>query len=195
VDLLKKLVTVENSPIDDQHPKTGLTPLMCAAVRGHEDIAMVMIDTKANLDILNTKDGNKTALMMAAIEGHSEFIEAMISNGADTRIKDSDGMTAAHWAFCMEHREVGLALIKAGGEEAWSIQDDNGSTPRDLLENLDLLYPPNSDVDEALVVAAEPDTDSVDGSFSFNGLEAFAKAMDGHLLSRLEQGQSVEWRL
>ena len=79
--------------------------------------------------------------MMGAMEGHLDFTEALLAAGARPELKDGEGMTAAHWALCMEHRDVGMALLKAGGEAAWLIEDDNGSTPKELLENLDLLYP------------------------------------------------------
>lgn len=57
---------------------------------------MRMLLDKGGHRIVNKQDNEKrTALHLAAVRGSSQMIEALIKAGADTRLKDKDGKTAA----------------------------------------------------------------------------------------------------
>jgi len=134
LELIQLLVEVESAPLDDVHQATGLTALMCAAVRGHESVVAALCDAKADVSVVNTKDGGRDALMMAAMNGHLEVVTVLLGAGADADRGDETGMRAAHWALCMEHEDVGEAILEANGGHL--VPDNEGMTPQVLLDNL-----------------------------------------------------------
>ncbi|NGX40447.1 MAG: hypothetical protein KR126chlam4_00269, partial [Candidatus Anoxychlamydiales bacterium] len=70
----------------------GKTALMWAAAKGHKEIAHLLIDAEADVN-LRGNDGN-TALMYAAHEGHKEIVDLLINAEADVNHQDNDGCTA-----------------------------------------------------------------------------------------------------
>jgi len=133
--LVETLAQVENAPLDDQQKSSGLTALMCAATRGHEATVRSLCAAKASPDVVNPRDGGKTAVFLAAIEGHLEVVEALLAAGAKGDLVDEDGMTAAHWALLMEHKEVGESILHHF-PEARTLPDKQGTTPQQLLDDL-----------------------------------------------------------
>ena len=134
--LVQNLAEVENAPLDDLHRNSGLSALMCAAMRGHEATVRALCGAKASLDIVNPHDGGKSALFFAAIEGHQEVVEALLACGAKGDLTDEDGMTAAHWALLMEHKEVRETILNHLGPSSRTMADKQGTTPQQLLESL-----------------------------------------------------------
>ncbi|XP_063690503.1 uveal autoantigen with coiled-coil domains and ankyrin repeats-like [Bolinopsis microptera] len=94
--------------------KTGVTPLMIAAVRGYPSIIRILLEAGANLDQLNP--GGKTALMLAAYHGHSHVITTLMELGCDWQRLDNAGCTALH--YCVERGNIDIAqtLIDSGAD-------------------------------------------------------------------------------
>ena len=65
------------------------TALLIAALFGHEEVVVAMIDAGAEVDIPNN-DGD-TALSMAAFFCHEEIVEVLLANGADVNRKNKKG--------------------------------------------------------------------------------------------------------
>lgn len=78
-----------NEKLKDGH---GSTPLITAAVFGHADAAIALINGGADLEIVNN-DGS-TALHTAAFFCRVEIVEALLANGANREVRNNMGSTA-----------------------------------------------------------------------------------------------------
>lgn len=79
--------------------QAGWTPLHYAAASGDEDIARLLIAKEARLDAVSPKEsGAYTPLMMAAREGQQGMARLLLEQGADPRLKNSEGLTAVQIA-------------------------------------------------------------------------------------------------
>eukprot|EP00283_Hemiselmis_rufescens_P005693 CAMPEP_0173418272 /NCGR_PEP_ID=MMETSP1357-20121228/478_1 /TAXON_ID=77926 /ORGANISM="Hemiselmis rufescens, Strain PCC563" /LENGTH=371 /DNA_ID=CAMNT_0014380743 /DNA_START=11 /DNA_END=1127 /DNA_ORIENTATION=- len=106
----------------------GLTPLHHAARAGNAEVARVLIQYGATVDL---RDGiRRTPLMMAAFGGHQEVVEELASHGADLACKDRGGRTALEMATSMGHREVTKCLREMG--EILQQMGDEGKSLREL---------------------------------------------------------------
>jgi ankyrin repeat protein len=83
-------------------------------------------------------------LFNAVAFGDPAVVKALLAGGADVREKDSDGMTALHWAVVGHHPEAVRALL-AGGADVNAV-DRFGYTP--------LLYAATIDFGDAEIATA-----------------------------------------
>jgi ankyrin repeat protein len=94
------------------HP--GWTALHYAAAGGDVEIARLLVARKARLDAVSPKaSGAYTPLMMAAREGQLDVARLLLASGANPRLKDSEGLTAAQIAERVGRADL-AALITAG---------------------------------------------------------------------------------
>lgn len=70
---------------------SGSTPLITASTFGKTDIAKVLIDANAELDIKNNE--GSTALHAAAFFGRVEIVQMLIEAGADKSLKNKHNAT------------------------------------------------------------------------------------------------------
>jgi ankyrin repeat protein len=96
------------------------TALISAAHLGHVDILKLLIEAKAPLDHVNGL--RWTALLMAVVLGngsknHTECVEALVKAGADTEIKDRQGMTALAHARARNYTDMVKILEAASGRK------------------------------------------------------------------------------
>ena len=89
------------------------TGLHWAASLGLAEMARLLIDNGADLDIRNT-DGN-TPLHWAAGEGQKELVVILIAHGADINARGKNGWTPLRWAEAQSQKEIARILIAAGG--------------------------------------------------------------------------------
>ena len=99
---LQTAIIAGNSEIVKQHiaagtdinlkdPISGSTPLILASTFGKTDIAKILIDANAELNIKNNE--GSTALHAAAFFCHVEIVKILIEAGADKTLKNNYGAT------------------------------------------------------------------------------------------------------
>ena len=92
------------------HP--GWTPLIYAALGGHDDIVRLLL--ALDVDIDGASDNGTTALMMAAQAGRVSTVKLLLENDADAGLENEAGLTALKWAIKQGYSEVATALREAG---------------------------------------------------------------------------------
>ena len=113
--------------------RDGSSPLHCAAVGGYLDIARLLIDAGAKVDVLGWRDeglvgGHKyTPLHYAAEQGHPDVVRVLIAAGAGVNARSKFGRTPLWLAVIGGHREAAEDLI-ANGANA-DATTDSGLTP------------------------------------------------------------------
>jgi len=91
--------------------RPGWTALHYAASAGDNDIAGLLIKRGANIDAVSPKaSGSFTPLMMAAREGKEETALYLLRQGADPKLKNGEGLTAAQIAARAQHTSLAKAL-------------------------------------------------------------------------------------
>lgn len=81
---------------DERRAPGGETPLMRAAVRGHETVVRVLLD--AGADVRARRADGFTPLILAVFFGHENVVRLLVERGADASARTSLGTTAARWA-------------------------------------------------------------------------------------------------
>ena len=90
----------------------GDSALILAAWYGHLDIAKLLLDVNADVDIANC-DGN-TALNCAAYRGHHQMVELLLIEGSEVDVQDNvTGKTALIKAAYGGHTKVVSMLLEA----------------------------------------------------------------------------------
>ena len=93
--------------------RPGWTPLHYAAASGDNDIARLLLAHGARLDAQSPPASGKfTPLMMAAREGHEDTAVFLLGQGADPKLKNGEGLTAAEIARRADHADIAAALDK-----------------------------------------------------------------------------------
>lgn len=86
----------------------------------------IRLSVKAYVNCL-TFDGN-SALMWAAWSGTLDSVKLLIRNRADTKVRNRNGCTVAHWAASGGSLQVCQYLAKTAKVD-FMVQNDNGNTP------------------------------------------------------------------
>ncbi|GBG29786.1 Phenylalanine--tRNA ligase, mitochondrial [Hondaea fermentalgiana] len=74
--------------------------------------------------------------MQACSEGNDALASFLVDAGADVDLTDHEGQNCAHFAFCMEHLELGNWLIGSVGVDTSAV-DADGRTPLDWKHMLE----------------------------------------------------------
>lgn len=91
--------------------RKGWTALHYAAASGDTGIAGLLLAHGAKVDAASpAASGSYTPLMMAAREGKDEAALFLLKHGADPRLKNSEGLTAAQIAARADHPDLAKAL-------------------------------------------------------------------------------------
>ncbi len=88
--------------------KTGWTPLHYAATGGHVPIIRLLLAQHAYIDA--ESPNGTTPLMMAAHYGTLEAVRLLLQEGADPLLKNQRGLTAQDFAFGAGRRDVAEAI-------------------------------------------------------------------------------------
>ena len=83
----------------------GRTALMLSARYGRDQIAFALIESGANLDLLDEVYGHG-ALMVAARKGHVGIVKLLLDHGADAMATDHSGKTASDRAQAAGNAEI-----------------------------------------------------------------------------------------
>jgi len=91
------------------------TPLMKAAVNGHEDVAERLLAAGADVNAMD--NGGYTSLMLAASNDHADVVELLLEHGAMIDAQErTQGFTALIWAAQRGHAETVDLLLRHGAD-------------------------------------------------------------------------------
>ena len=103
--------------------RCGISPLMCAAYRGHAECAAFLLPF---FDPKERDDDGRSALILAAAGGHAQICETLAPLcGLDER--DASGRTALSWACGRRRAQCAKALLALGADP--DLPDDAKTTP------------------------------------------------------------------
>ena len=105
---------------------TGESVLMNCARRGAEDAVIALLDSGAELDAHESRNG-QTALMWAAAVGHSNIVGTFINHGADIKMTTKDGFTLLMFAARSGDLETARILLDAGADPNYAT-DKHGNS-------------------------------------------------------------------
>ncbi|UKZ68513.1 uncharacterized protein TrAtP1_009542 [Trichoderma atroviride] len=107
---------------------SGQTPLSLAAIHGHQDIVLMLLNRGSDLE---ARDNNgQTPLSLAAANGHWGIVLMLLGKGSDREARDNSGQTPLSLAAIHEHWDIVQLLLNRGSDiEA---RDNNGQTPLSL---------------------------------------------------------------
>ncbi|XP_052003163.1 inversin-like isoform X1 [Xyrauchen texanus] len=107
-------VFLQHHSVRDEPDLEGRTAFMWAAGKGSNDVIMIMLDLKKDLDINMADKYGGTALHVAALSGHVSTVLLLLEKGAMVDPLDVMKHTPLFRACEMGHRDVILTLIKGG---------------------------------------------------------------------------------
>ena len=111
LERVRQLIQVQDMYRGDS---IGWTPLMLAALNGHDQIVRELIRAEADV---NGKDKYKqTALHLASRRGHSNVVKTLAEAGANLNVQDWLGVTPLMWAAYRGYANVVVELIRAGAD-------------------------------------------------------------------------------
>ncbi|KAG9306080.1 hypothetical protein G9A89_015984 [Geosiphon pyriformis] len=132
-DRVKSLIAKKGTRIVNESDKTGYKPLHYAARIGNEDICRLLLENRAEVNVV-TPELFSTPLHRAAAENHSRVVKLLLKYGADPRVQDSDGQTPLHKACENVFQEVAIMLIE-NDKGLLRIKDGKGRLPIDCCKD------------------------------------------------------------
>jgi hypothetical protein len=93
---VKRLLSIRNINVNVKDDEYGRTPLHFAAMIGHVEIARLLLQNGAEVNV-KSKYGT-TPLHSAAFQGHVDILHLLVENGADLEAQDTDGWRALQYA-------------------------------------------------------------------------------------------------
>jgi ankyrin repeat protein len=168
------------------------TPLIAAAREGHVDSVARLIAAKAPLNSKTDPDGF-TPLMEAAKAGHADVVKSLLAAGADAKIKDRAGRTAAAWAA--DYPEV-VAVLGGGSGGATAAPRAAGKsvTPEQKAEAEKRLFDLGYryfDEDNFVMSAAKGEVDAARAFLDY-GLSVDSKDSGDHVSTPLLRAASLD---
>jgi ankyrin repeat protein len=97
--------------------KGGFTPFLVAARQGDMDSARLLLEKGA--DIEQAAPGGMNPLLLATDSGREEFAIFLLEKGANANAKDSDGLTALHYAM-----RKGISVLRGGTDNENNADQD-----------------------------------------------------------------------
>lgn len=92
--------------------------LILASKNGHYDVAKLLLEKGAKVDLLDRTDGGSgsSALMLACQNGHYAVAKLLLEKGAQVDLQSDTGTTALMSACSNEHFEVATLLLQHGAQ-------------------------------------------------------------------------------
>lgn len=87
------------------------TPLHRAVMRGHEDVVILLLKHKADV---NAKDIKGRTPLHCAIESTTSVVQLLLEHGAEVNTADNGGCTPLHLATYHSHSEIVRILVNNG---------------------------------------------------------------------------------
>jgi ankyrin repeat protein len=125
-DLVRQLI-VESSDLNKTDRVVG-APLHYAATTGNSEIVQLLLDARADINLLTRFHPKKQAIHLAAANGHIQVLQILLDKGVDVNATSSRGSTALHEAVVGGSYDVARYLIEMGANTDIT-DDDKGFTP------------------------------------------------------------------
>ena len=129
VAILKSILESGGKDIVDELERSGCTALTLACMNGHEEVAEVLIDTGAALNLRIPY----TPLHCSAFLGNISIVRLLIQRGAEVNFQDASDETPLHYASYKGHKKVIQELLKQGAKT--DIRDRNRKYSADLAKS------------------------------------------------------------
>ncbi|RDD41757.1 Ankyrin repeat domain-containing protein 17 [Trichoplax sp. H2] len=120
-DHIVKLLLDFNSNIEHK-TKDGCTPLMLAAREGHFDVAMLLLDSGAEVNVASGSENN-TPLTLACWKGHHKVADLLLHYGANMEHRNKTGCTP----LMLAAREGYIETVKVQLDKGCKITEPSGS--------------------------------------------------------------------
>lgn len=149
---------------DPRRPdRSGITPLMCAASKGHVSVVEMLFEHDCAIDARSSQ-GGVTALHSAAANGRDAMVEVLLKRGARIDAVDDDNITPLMASMVQHHWQVAQRLIDAGAN--LNKTDAAGANVMDYAVGFYASDAFLEKLREAGAVRALPDSNVVGTSFS-----------------------------
>ena len=93
---------------------------------GNLESVELLVQHGAEIDEVDSQ--GRTPLIQASSEGQLEIVRSLVSAGADVNHADEDAQNCCHWAFMMDHTELGDWLVE-GTKVDTAALDSQGRSP------------------------------------------------------------------
>jgi hypothetical protein len=93
---VKRLLSIRNINVNVKDDLSGATPLHYAAGNGHIEIARLLLENGADVNVKSV--GGPTPLHWAAQNGHVDILHLLVENGVDLEAQSNYGWRALHSA-------------------------------------------------------------------------------------------------
>lgn len=110
----------------------GLTPLHLAVLRGHKDLARMLLDAGADINAMDIKSG-QSPLMHAVESNNADMVRFLIESGCDVNSQSYSGNTALHGACGRGQVDTVRMLLKSGADS--SLKNYHNDTPVMVANN------------------------------------------------------------
>ena len=110
-----ELLLDTGSDLEESTPKTQMTALHKAAIKGHESLLQLLLSPKYKPDLNIRTRTEATPLHLASQEGHLTCVKKLLQAEADPMLPQVDGNLAIHNAAGKNHDEVVWVLLEQGG--------------------------------------------------------------------------------
>ena len=106
------LLLSQNTDVEHR-TKDGCTALMFASLAGHIEVARMLLDHGAEINV--ESDSNKDSpLTFACWKGHQDVVELLLERKADIEHRTKEGFTPLMFAALGGHKEVAYSLLRHG---------------------------------------------------------------------------------
>lgn len=119
-------VALANGASVNARDKDEMTPLRLAAIYGHKNVAILLLDHGANIETRDEILG-QTPLHLAASNGNMDVVALLLNRGAGVNVPDRINATPLDWAALQGRKNVVALLIARGA--LVNTRDLNGATP------------------------------------------------------------------
>ena len=121
----------EEEDVEERGGPRGSSPLCEAALNGHEDVVVVLLEHGADVSALDTE--GRHCLHFAALQGYEAVVILLIEHAADVSALDKEGRAPLHLAASCGHAAASTLLIEHVADV--SAQDNSGCSPLHLAAN------------------------------------------------------------
>lgn len=107
--------------------RPGDVPLLITAMQGNEELAAILLDAGADIEVADSHYG-RTPLHWSAIRGQSGLASLLLEHGANVSARDQDGHSALYYANRYSNPSVAEVLLSKGADRSGSDLDDGRPT-------------------------------------------------------------------